>query len=150
MAEIFDPEVKVSNRAEFVKQLGLLLEALSRIQEQMAKDQEVIERNNAETWALLAQMRSNWRYGLHMREPSEGQARLAYETQIQQERDEREREREFRQRELALLERERALQGRETELLRLENRQLRERLERLERLSLPTPPADQKSDVVSD
>lgn len=136
MVEIFDPEVKVSNRAEFVKQLNLLLEALSRIQEQMAKDQEEIDRNNAETWALLAQMRSNWNDDWQSRESFDDQTRLSYEQQLQRERDIRERER--------------ALQDRETELLRLENRQLRERLERLERLSLPAPPADQKSDVVSD
>lgn len=49
--------------------------------------------------------------------------RLYYEFQLQKERDAHEREKEA---------------------MRLESRQLRERLERLERLSLPTSLADQK------
>ncbi|MGH9833347.1 MAG: hypothetical protein ACRD9Y_10040 [Blastocatellia bacterium] len=66
-----------------------------------------------------------------IRNLADTQARIYYESQLQRERDARERERQSYER--------------KEEALRLENQMLRERLERLERLSLPAPPADQTS-----
>jgi len=65
-----------------------------------------------------------------IRNLADTQARMYYEFQLQQEREARERERESH--------------ARKEEALRLENQMLRERLERSERLGLPTSPADQK------
>lgn len=83
-----------------------------------------------------------------IRNLADAQARMYYESQLQRERDARERERENFARERALLERDREMEAREKETLRLENQLLRERLERLH--LPPAPPADQKSDVGSD
>ncbi len=77
-----------------------------------------------------------------IRNLADTQARMYYESQLQRERDARERERENFARERALLERDREIEAREKESLRLENQLLRERLGQL---SLPPAPTDKKA-----
>ncbi|MGH9837022.1 MAG: hypothetical protein ACREBD_28470 [Blastocatellia bacterium] len=57
MEDTFDVELTAENKAKFIKQLDHYLEALRGMLEQMARSREEIDRNKAETWALLAQMR---------------------------------------------------------------------------------------------
>lgn len=57
MDNIFDTELTPQEKADFIKQCDEYLEKLQRLHEQMARDQEEIDRTTAATWELLAQMR---------------------------------------------------------------------------------------------
>ncbi len=74
------------------------------------------------------------------------QTRLHYESQLQRERDARERQQDLREVERRLYEHRHAEDNHEKELLRLENRNLHAQLESQTRLSLPAAPAEKKVD----
>lgn len=57
MDNILEFELTSDDPAEINKLLDRYIEALTRIHEQVEKDQAEIDRLSAETWALLAQMR---------------------------------------------------------------------------------------------
>ncbi len=61
MEDLLKFELTSDDPAEISKLLDQYLEAMRRIQEKIDKDLEVIERNNAETWLILNQLRDHMR-----------------------------------------------------------------------------------------
>src|SRR5262249_27976717 len=91
---------------------------------------DVIKRFLTITEKLNSLQRTSELHAEQIRELFDNQTRFQYELQLQKERDARERERILHQLQMALKDRA------ESEL-RLENRQLREHIEKSERSSLP-------------
>jgi thiamine biosynthesis lipoprotein ApbE len=57
MEDIFDSELSAEKKAEIVQECDKYLKAIDSIFKQMEKDEQDIERLNAETRAMLNQMR---------------------------------------------------------------------------------------------
>jgi hypothetical protein len=61
MEDLLKFELTSDDPAEISRLLDQYLQALRRILNQIEKDQEVIDRNNAETWLILNQLRDQMR-----------------------------------------------------------------------------------------
>ena len=61
MEDLLKLELTSDDPAEVSRLLDQYLEAMRRIQEKIDKDLEVIDRNNAETWLILNQLRDDMR-----------------------------------------------------------------------------------------
>jgi len=57
MENAFDAEITTEQKAEIIKMLDEYTEKFQHIHEQMVRDQEEIDRLNAESWAFLKQIR---------------------------------------------------------------------------------------------
>jgi len=61
MEDLFKLELTSDDPAEISRLLDQYLQAMRRILEQIEKDEEVIDRNTAETWLILNRLRDQMR-----------------------------------------------------------------------------------------